>query len=133
MLSLRFPRLWLSLGWLAVALAIFVCLMPINELPQPPDMSDKTEHFLAYFLLSMWFGGIYVRGRYWAIALGLLVLGVLIEFAQGAMGFGRQADAADVLANSSGIAAGLVLCWFGLGAWAQWIESLLSKLQVQKS
>lgn len=133
MLSLRYPRLWLSLGWMAVALAVFVCLVPMSELPQAPDVSDKTEHFLAYLLLSVWFAGIYVRSRYWAIALGLAIMGILIEFAQGAMHYGRQADAADVLANCSGIAAGLVLCWLGLGAWMQWVESLVSKGRVEKS
>jgi VanZ family protein len=121
------------LGWVAVALAVFVCLVPMSKLPQPPNVSDKTEHFLAYLLLSVWFAGIYVRGRYWAIALGLALMGILIEFAQGAMHYGRQADAADVLANCSGIAAGLVLCGLGLGAWMQWVESLVSKVQVEKS
>lgn len=133
MMSLRFPRLWLSLGWVAVALAIFVCLAPIDQLPQPPDMSDKSEHFIAYLLLSLWFGGIYVRSRYWIIAAGLVVMGVLIEFAQGAMGLGRQADFRDVIANCSGVLAGLALCWFGLGAWMQWVEALVSKPQVEKS
>lgn len=133
MLSLRFPRLWLGLGWLAVACAIVVCLMPVSQLPQPPNLSDKTEHFLAYFMLSVWFAGIYARSRYWVIALGLAVMGIAIEFAQGAMGYGRQADAADVLANCSGIVVGLVACWFGLGGWMQWVESLVSKPRVEKS
>lgn len=133
MLSLRFPRLWLSLGWIAVALAIFVSLAPISQLPQPPDVSDKTEHFVAYLLLSVWFAGIYLRTRYWIIGLGLGVMGVLIELAQGAMRYGRQADILDVLANCSGILAGLLLCWLGLGAWTQWVESLVSKTQVEKS
>ena len=133
MLSLRYPRLWLGLGWGAVALAILVCLAPIEKLPQPPNLSDKTEHFAAYLLLSVWFAGIYRRGRYWIIAAGLVVMGVLIEFAQGAMGLGRHADARDVIANCSGVLAGLLLCWFGLGAWAQWVESLVSKTQVGKS
>lgn len=137
MLPLRYPRLWLSLGWTAVTLAIVVSLVPISELPQPPNVSDKTEHFVAYFLLSLWFAGIYPRSRYWIIALGLFVMGVLIEFAQGAMHFGRQADILDVLANSSGIVVGLLLCWLWLGGWAQriesWIEMLLSKAMVRKS
>lgn len=137
MLPLRFPRLWLSLGWMAVAFAIFVCLVPMSRLPQPPGVSDKTEHFVAYLLLSLWFAGIYPRARYWLIALGLLVLGVLIEFAQGAMHYGRQADIHDVFANSTGIVAGLLLCWWWLGGWAQriesWGEALVSKAQVKKS
>lgn len=125
MLPLRFPRLWLSLGWLAIALAIVVCLLPSNRLPQPPNLSDKSEHFLCYLLLSCWFAGIYPRAKYWIIAIGLVVMGVLIEFAQGAMGWGRQADAHDVLANTTGIVAGLLLCWVWLGGWTQRVEAVL--------
>jgi VanZ family protein len=132
MLSLKFPRLWLGLGWAAVVFAIVVCLVPMNELPSV-NASDKTEHFTAYLLLSLWFAGIYPRARYWIIALGLCVLGILIEFAQGAMHLGRHADAMDVVANSTGIVAGLTLCWLGLGGWAQWIEMLVTKVAVRKS
>jgi VanZ family protein len=131
MLPLRFPRLWLGLGWAAVVFAIVVCLVPMSKLP-PANVSDKTEHFTAYLLLSLWFAGIYPRARYWIIAIGLCVLGVLIEFAQGAMQLGRQADAMDVLANSTGIVAGLTLCWLGLGGWAQWVEMLVTKAMVRK-
>jgi len=132
MLPLRYPRLWLALGWAAVAFAVIVCLLPVSELP-PAGLSDKTEHFLAYLLLSTWFAGIYSRSHYWIIAVGLGVLGVLIEFAQGAMQLGRQADAIDVVANSTGIVAGLALCWFGLGGWVQWVEALVTKAVVRKS
>lgn len=132
MLPLRFPRLWLALGWAAVVFAIVVCLLPMSQLPNV-HASDKSEHFVAYLLLSLWFAGIYPRARYWIIAIGLCVLGVLIEFAQGAMHLGRHADALDVLANSTGIVAGLTLGWFGLGSWAQWVETLLTKAVVRKS
>jgi len=131
MLPLRFPRLWLGLGWAAVVFAIVVCLVPVTKLPNA-NLSDKTEHFTAYLLLSLWFAGIYPRTRYWVIASGLLVMGVLIEFAQGAMHLGRHADALDVVANSTGIIAGLTLSWLGLGGWAQWVELLLSKAVVRK-
>lgn len=133
MLSLRFPRLWLSLGWLAVVLAIVVCLVPIQKLPQPPNLSDKTEHFIAYLLLSTWFAGIYARTRYWIIAIGLGVMGVLIEIAQGSMNYGRQADLLDVIANCSGVLAGLLLSWLWLGGWVQWLESLFVRTQAEKS
>lgn len=128
MLSLRFPRLWLSVGWLAIGLAILVCLLPTDRLPQPPNLSDKSEHFIAYLLLSTWFAGIYPRARYWIIAIGLGVMGVLIEIAQGSMGLGRQADARDVLANCTGVLAGLLLCWWWLGGWAQRVETLVESL-----
>ena len=125
MLPLRFPRLWLSVGWLAIGLAIVVCLMPSERLPKPPNLSDKSEHFLCYLLLSCWFAGIYPRARYWIIGIGLSVMGVLIEIAQGSMGLGRQADAYDVLANCTGVLAGLLLCWLWLGGWAQRVETLV--------
>jgi VanZ family protein len=131
MLPLRFPRLWLGLGWAAVVFAIVVCLVPVTKLPSA-NLSDKTEHFTAYLMLSLWFAGIYPRTRYWVIALGLLLLGVLIEFAQGAMHLGRHADALDVFANSTGIVAGLTLSWLGLGGWAQWVELLVTKAVVRK-
>ena len=137
MLPLRYPRLWLSCGWAAVAFAIYVCLAPMDTLPQPPNMSDKAEHFTAYLLLSLWFTGIYPRSRYWIIGLGLFALGVAIEFAQGAMHYGRQADVHDVIANSSGLIAGLLLSLVLLGGWAQRIESVfevvLGKGAVRKS
>jgi VanZ family protein len=128
MLPLRFPRLWLSLGWLAVALAIVVCLVPTSKLPTPPTLNDKVEHIVGYVLLSCWFAGIYPRARYWAIAVGLVVMGILIEFAQGAMHYGRQADVRDVLANSTGVLIGLSLCWWGLGSWTQRVEALVGAL-----
>ena len=133
MLPLRFPRLWLGLGWLAVALAVVVCLMPVQNLPQPPNLSDKSEHFIAYLLLSTWFAGIYPRTRYWIIAIGLGVMGVLIEIAQGSMRYGREADVLDVIANCSGVLAGLLLCWLWLGGWMQRVESLFARTQVEKS
>lgn len=125
MLPLRYPRLWLTVGWAAVAFAIYVCLAPIDRLPQPANLSDKAEHFLAYLLLSLWFTGIYPRSRYWLIGIGLFALGIAIEFAQGAMHYGRQADVHDVIANSTGLIAGLLLALMLLGGWAQRVESLL--------
>jgi VanZ family protein len=128
MLSLRFPKLWLSVGWVAVALAIVVCLLPSDRLPQPPSLSDKSEHFICYLLLSCWFAGIYPRTRYWVIGVGLIVMGVLIEIAQGSMGWGREGDVRDVLANCTGVLAGLLLSWWWLGGWAQRVESLVGTL-----
>lgn len=112
--------------------AIAVSLAPISQLPQPAGVSDKVEHFVAYLLLTLWFAGIYPRSRYWIIAIGLCVMGVLIEFAQGAMRFGRHGDIMDVFANSSGIVAGLFLSLLLLGGWAQRVESLLTKSVVEK-
>jgi glycopeptide antibiotics resistance protein len=75
-------------------------------------------------VLSLWFAGIYPRARYPAIAVGLLVMGIVIEGLQGAMHLGRQADLIDVYANTIGIVSGLVLALIWLGGWAQRVEAL---------
>lgn len=121
MLPVRYSRSWLTIGWAMVAAATLVCLVPAQELPQT-GIGDKYEHSIAYAALMLWFAGLYPRSRYVIIAFALFVMGVLIEFAQGAMHLGRTADARDVIANSIGIVIGLALAFMGLGGWAQWID-----------
>lgn len=121
---LRFPKFWVAMGWLAVALTIFVCLLPGKELPQT-GMNDKLEHLTAYTLLSLWFAGLYPRSRYLLIAFALFCMGVSIECGQWLMHAGREADIRDVIANSTGIAVGLTLAMLGLGQWTQRVEALL--------
>jgi len=104
---LRFPRVWLALWWLAIAITIVVCLIPPPPLALPQN-SDKVEHFLAYFLLAAAAVQIY-RTRaalLWAGA-GLVLLGVGIEFLQGALTTDRMADPMDALANSIGVVVGM--------------------------
>ncbi|MDQ1061444.1 MULTISPECIES: VanZ family protein [unclassified Stenotrophomonas] len=104
---LRFPRVWLGLWWLAIAVTIVVCLIPPPPLALPQN-SDKIEHFLAYFLLASAAVQIY-RTRaalLWAGA-GLVLLGVGIEFLQGALTTDRMADPMDALANIVGVVVGM--------------------------
>jgi len=121
-LLLRHPRTWLVLGWGLVLLVVVTGLMPGQSLPST-GVNDKLEHTFAYALLALWFAGIYPRTRYPVIALGLFGLGILVEVGQSVMHVGRQADLRDVLANTLGIATGLVLAWVWLGGWAQWVEA----------
>lgn len=121
MLPVRHPRSWLVIGWGLIIAAIIVCLLPGKSLPET-GVSDKFEHFALYAFLMVWFAGLYPRNRYFLIAGALLVLGIAIEVAQGAMHLGRTGDVRDVMANGIGIAIGLVLAFAGLGGWAQWID-----------
>jgi glycopeptide antibiotics resistance protein len=77
--------------------------------------------------MTVWFAGIYPRSRYALIALGLFLMGIVIEWVQGAMNLGRESDLRDVLANSVGIVAGLTLALAWLGGWAQRLESWTRK------
>jgi VanZ family protein len=115
--------MWLVLGWAFVALATLASIVPPQQLLTPRSVNDKVEHVVGYALLALWFAGIYPRSRYPMIAGWLFVMGLAIEWAQGAMHFGRSADFRDVIANITGIAIGLSLAWVALGGWAQRVEA----------
>jgi len=106
--AFRRPWLWLGLWWLGVLVLIYVCMMP-----HPPQLSDlpdtdKAEHFLAYLLLAAGAVQVYAGPRAWRwAALGLLLLGIGIEVAQGAWTTTRSADPFDALADALGVAAGM--------------------------
>lgn len=106
---LRYPRLWLGLWWSAIAVTIVVCLIPPPPLALPQN-SDKVEHFLAYFLLASAAVQIYrTRAALLCAGAGLVLLGVGIEFLQGALTTDRMADPMDALANSVGVVAGMAV------------------------
>jgi VanZ family protein len=122
LLPLRFPRLWLGLGWFFVALALFFCLIP-GGIPGTADVNDKLMHVLGYVALTIWFTGIYPRSRYAVIALSLLAMGIGVEILQGVMNVGRVAEVRDVVADAIGIAIGIAVSFALLGGWAQRVES----------
>ena len=108
---LRFPRFWLGLWWLAIAVIITVCLIPPPPLDLPPN-SDKVEHFLAYFVLAGAAVQIYrTRAALLWAGVGLVGLGIGIEFLQGALTANRMADPMDALANSIGVIAGMAIAF----------------------
>ena len=107
MKPLRRPGLWLGLWLLALVVVCVICLVPLDGLPPLPDNSDKVEHLLTYFVLAagavQLFGG---RRALLVAALGLMLLGIGIEFAQGMTAY-RSADPMDALANSIGVMLGM--------------------------
>ena len=112
MRALRWPRLWLGLWLLAVAGVIVLSLVPPPPLPlEPPKDFDKLMHAFAYFVLAFGAVQLFDRGRtlVWA-ALGLIVLGVLLEWAQGTLAPDvRMADPWDALANTVGVLLGMAV------------------------
>ncbi|MEZ5532335.1 MAG: VanZ family protein [Steroidobacteraceae bacterium] len=123
MQALRWQPWWFA-GGIVIALAIAVLsLLPSADLPKV-QLWDKFEHGFAYLALAAWFGGIVRPDRYLRLALVLLGFGIAIEIAQGAMGFGRTADVADVLANAAGIVIGLGVALVGVSGWMRGVERL---------
>lgn len=104
---LRHPRLWQGLWVVAIAAVVVLSLAPSVPLPDVPD-SDKLGHFLAYFALAASAVQLYAR---WPSLLGagvgLVLLGIGLEYAQGALTDTRMQDPADALANTLGVIAGL--------------------------
>jgi len=104
---LRRPRLWTALWLLAVLVVIVVCLIPPPPIDLPQN-GDKVEHFLAYFILSGSAVQLFRRGTpLLSAGVGLVLMGVGIEFAQGALTSNRSADPMDALANTIGVLSGL--------------------------
>jgi VanZ family protein len=125
LLPLRFPRLWLTLGWVFVVLAVIACLVP-GGVPGTSRLNDKFMHVCGHLALALWFTGIYPRSRYAMIAFLLLALGIVIELLQGAMHMGRAAELRDVYADAVGIAAGIALSLALLGGWMLRFEAWIA-------
>jgi VanZ family protein len=91
----------------AVAVLLYLCLAPSNDLPQE-HLWDKAEHSIAWFVLAA-IGLVFWPGRPGRIAAFSLAVGALVEVLQWAMPFGRDGDWHDLVADSVGIAAALVI------------------------
>ena len=103
----RRPWLWAALWALGVAAVVVASLLPAPDLPNL-HVSDKSEHFVAYALLAAGAVQLYARRLSWfAVCIALALLGIGLEFAQGALTSTRTMDAADALANTLGVLVGL--------------------------
>ena len=123
MLPLRYPMLWSFPGWALLLLVATGSVIP-GVVITGFSAADKIVHALSYFVLMAWFSGMYARRRHPAIALVLLVFGVVLEFVQARLPY-RLFDPLDLLANATGILFGLALSWSFLGGWCQRVERVL--------
>jgi VanZ family protein len=104
---LRHRAAWAGLWSLAIAVVVVASLWPAPELPQPPG-GDKLHHFLGYFALAA--AAVQLFARWPALfgaGLGLVLLGIGLEHAQGALTETRMTERADALANTLGVIVGL--------------------------
>lgn len=125
--ELRYRAAWLAIGWLMVAVVVYLSLSPSP--PKGPDFpdSDKLMHGLTYLVLTAWFGQLYrsVSGRLgWAVVFA--TLGALLEVLQG-LGGAREASWADGAANAAGAACGWLLLRTRLAAGLSWVEGCLAQ------
>ncbi len=104
---LRHPLFWCAMWCLAIAGVVAFSLLPPPPMPDF-ESSDKVSHFAAYFVLAACAVQLF---RTWASLLwagvALVLVGIGIEYAQGAFTDDRMLEAKDALANALGVAAGL--------------------------
>jgi hypothetical protein len=120
MLPLRYPWLWLAVGWVLAAGVGVGSVMPGDVLVDVAS-SDKLLHAGSYFILMTWFAGVYEARRHVPIALVLTAAGLGLDVLQ-MFTETRTFSVFDVLANGFGVVAGLVLARLGLGGWCLRLE-----------
>lgn len=123
MLTLRYPWLWLALGWLLVVGVSVGSLVP-GQVLRDVSVGDKTLHAGSYFLMMVWFAGLYRRKHHILIAVLLFALGVALDVAQSGTAT-RSFSLEDIAANGAGILCGLVLSLSLLAGWCQRLERRL--------
>lgn len=97
---------WRFIGWLGVAsLCAISVLPPSSLLITGPEYGDKLYHLVAYATLTWWLALGYERRHWWSIAVGLALLGMVLELLQG-LTPERIGSAWDEIANLTGILLG---------------------------
>jgi len=121
--GLRYRALWLAIGWLGVALLVYLSLVPRPHHMLTFPVGDKIEHIAAFGVTMAWFGQIYrLPPLRLAILLALLVLGLLLEIGQRALGGYAAVELDDVVASAVGSLSGWWLLSSPLGGALTWIE-----------
>lgn len=125
MLELRFPWLWMGFGWLLVAGVCLGSLLPAAE--YGIRLNDKLLHFASYFILTVWFSGLYSRvGYYVLITVVVIALGAVLDVMQSATAT-RYFDLIDILANAAGALVGFAAAIIILGGWCGKLERWIAR------
>jgi VanZ family protein len=106
----RRPWLWSGLWCAAVAATVIGSLLPAADLGTLPSGSDKFQHFFVYASLAAGAVQLYPRWRsLLSVGVALVLMGIALEYAQGALTADRMMDRMDALANTLGVIAGLAV------------------------
>lgn len=103
--------------WLRTLLFIVVCAgllytgLRSKPIAQLFDQEDKLHHLLGFFALAFSCRLAFLRVKLHWIALGCVLAGVAIEYAQALIPL-RTASLYDALANTLGVALGLAVAWY---------------------
>ena len=115
-------------------MVLAVIVGSVISLPAPVKgvmIHDKLLHTLAYACLMGWFAQIYRHDLTRLVfVIGLIVMGIAIEFVQGANGI-RQFDLIDMVANTSGVVLAWALAYTWVGNTLVWTEQLFCKVMLR--
>jgi len=119
----RWPRLWMGLWWCAIALGALGSLLPARLLPLVPEDGDQPDALLGYGLLAAIAVQLFAtRAALLRAAVGLVLLGVVLELAQGFLTSTRSMDPMDALANTAGVVLGMATAWTPVRDWLLRVE-----------
>jgi len=119
--TLRFSKFWLGCGAAFVVLVVYLSLTP-DPLSAGSIGMVKVGHVAAYLWLMLWFSQVCrsLAGRS-AVAVGLIAMGIALEYAQGATSY-RTFAFSDMRDNAFGVLIGFALSWTALGSAALAVE-----------
>lgn len=121
---LKYHAVWLVIGWLLVIAVICVSLLP--DLPSTSfQNTDKIGHVVSYGVLMWWFVQLTLKRSHLSVAIGLIALGITLEFIQSATGY-RTGEMWDVAANVLGVLLGWGLSQFSTLQFLHHIDRMLS-------
>ena len=121
MLSLPHGRILLVIGWILIAITVYGSLAPGGP-PLGFRIGDKIQHFIGYFVLMLWFAGLYPRERHLMLAVAFFMMGAALELLQGALTTSRDMDIRDMMMNTLGVATALLCARLGLANWARRLD-----------
>ena len=94
----------MSCFWLLLLATLWLSLIPVDQVPSAFNFWDKAQHAFGFMALAFT-GLLSYPSRVRHVLLGLVLLGVGIEFAQHLTGW-RQGDWADWVADCVGLSIG---------------------------
>ena len=102
----KFRNAWRALGWLGIAIIVYLSLVPSPPEPVHFENADKLEHALAYGLVMLWFCQLYTQRKRLVTGVLLVAMGIAMEFLQRMTDY-RSFEYADMLADGTGV----LLAW----------------------
>ena len=105
---MELPRILLAAA--VVVALVGASVLPVGHLPADPG--NYLGHLSAYGAAMVALAGV-ARLRPWAVAVGLIGLGIGVEFVQPLVG--RENHWQDMVANAAGVATG----WMALVVWVR--------------